>query len=100
MLVYMPVGQFDFQSYYLRTPVPQILYLTLLFRIIIILHLYYIVANLLKARTVKPAETAIARKRLYKHPPLLGNGCNWYARNNRKTVRKGVFGAFRAYTII
>jgi hypothetical protein len=27
----------------------------------------YTVANLLKARTVKPAETAIARERLYKH---------------------------------
>jgi hypothetical protein len=34
---------------------------------------YYIVACLLKARIVKPAETAVAREWLFKRP-LLDNG--------------------------
>jgi hypothetical protein len=38
----------------------------------IIFCLVHIVAYLLKARTVKPAETAVARERLCKRP-LLGN---------------------------
>jgi hypothetical protein len=46
---------------------------------------------LLKARIVKPTEAAVARERLRKQRPLLGNCRNRQARDNRVTAGSGVF---------